>query len=471
MAISQVEPFSERSPVAAPLPVHVIVAYGVMNVGVAFLSTMFVVMYLKFATDRLGVSMFAMGMIFFVGKIWNAIADPIVGSWSDRTRSRAGRRRAWLLGSAFPLAWFTWMTWAPPGALAGAPLVAWIAVSVFGFNSAMTAFQVPHAALGVELTHHPQSRNRVFAVKFALQMVGLFAAFWLGVHLVDDPETGRAGARWLGLLAGIGAALLIALPLPFLPKEREDYQGRGGVSILRALGDVWKNSEARLLLFVFFIEALGLGGLSVLMPFVTQYVMHRPDLTQAMLSVYVLAGVVGVPIWVRLTRRFEKRRLWLFAMGMGAVGFGMLLGLGENRWPLMTAAMLIAGTAQACANSIGQALKADVIDLDELRTGERKEGAYFAAWSFVNQLGNAILASSAGLALGLAGYEPNVEQTPLVVHTMVFLLGGMPLLGFAIGSIAFARFPLSEAEHARIRRELDTRAAEKASAVARTTAR
>jgi Na+/melibiose symporter-like transporter len=189
-----------------------------------------------------------------------------------------------------------------------------------------------------------------------------------------------------------------------------------------------------------------------------------------MLSVYVLAGVAGVPLWVLLARRFEKRRLWLVAMGMGGVGFGMLLGLGENRWPLMTVAMLIAGTAQACANSIGQALKADVIDLDELRTGERKEGAYFAAWSFVNQLGNAILASSAGLALGLAGYVPNAAQTPLVVNTMVFLLGGMPLLGFAIGSIAFARFPLSEAEHARIRRELDTRAAERASEVAGRTA-
>jgi GPH family glycoside/pentoside/hexuronide:cation symporter len=471
MAIPLDEPFPASSPAAAPLPVRVMVAYGVMNVGVSFLSTMFVVMYLKFATDRLGVSMFSMGAIFFVGKIWNAIADPIVGSWCDRTRSRAGRRRTWLLGSAFPLAWFTWMIWAPPGALAGAPLVAWIAISVFGFNSAMTAFQVPHAALGAEITHHPPSRNHVFAVKFALQMVGLFAAFWIGVPIVDHAETARAGARWFGVLAGIGSALLIALPLPFLPKERQDYQGRGGVSILRALGDVAKNPEARLLLFVFFIEALGLGGLSVLMPFVTQYVMHRPDLTQAMLSLYVVAGVAGVPIWVRLTRRFEKRKLWLFAMGMGGVGFGALLGLGENRWPLMTVAMLIAGTAQACANSIGHSLKADVIDLDELRTGERKEGAYFAAWSFVNKLGNAILASAAGWALGLAGYVPNVAQTPLVVHTMVFLLGGMPLLGFVIGSFAFARFPLSEVEHARIRRELDARASEHPSAVARTAAR
>jgi GPH family glycoside/pentoside/hexuronide:cation symporter len=444
---------------AAPLPLRAIVAYAALNLGVSFLSTLFVVMYLKFATDRVGVSMLAMGAIFLVAKVWNALADPIVGSWSDRTQSRFGRRRAWLLGSMVPFAWFTWMAWAPPESLEGAGLTAWVAVAALGSYTAMTAFQVPHAALGVELTHHAPSRNRVFAVKYVVQMIGLFGAFWIGIGLVDDPETGRAGARWLGLVGGAGAAVLVAAALPFLPPERGDYQGRGGVSVWRALYDVARNREARLLLFVFFVEALGLGGLTVLVPFVTQYVMHRPDLTQPMLSVYVLAGVAGVPLWVWLAGRFEKRRLWLVGLAMGAVGFGLLLGLGENRWPLLIVAALIAGMGQACGNSIGQALKADVIDLDELRTGERKEGAYFAAWSFVSKIGNAILASSAGFALGLAGYVPNVEQTALVKLTMVFLLGGMPLLGYGLGALAFARFSFTEAEHRRVRAELDARAA------------
>ncbi|HVH07721.1 MAG TPA: MFS transporter, partial [Myxococcota bacterium] len=165
---------------AAPLPLRAIAAYAVLNLGVSFLSTLFVVMYLKFATDRVGVSMVAMGGIFLVAKVWNALVDPIVGSWSDRTRSRFGRRRAWLLGSMLPFAWFTWMAWAPPGPLEGARLTAWVSVAVLGFYTAMTAFQVPHAALGVELTHHAASRNRVFAIKYVVQMIGLFGAFWLG---------------------------------------------------------------------------------------------------------------------------------------------------------------------------------------------------------------------------------------------------------------------------------------------------
>ena len=159
------------------------------------------------------------------------------------------------------------------------------------------------------------------------------------------------------------------------------------------------------------------------------------------MSAHWLIGTAGVlsvflAVLVFMVRHADSPPVVELIAGY-TVGFGMLLGLGENAWPLMVVSSLVAGTAQACGNSIGQALKADVIDLDELRTGERKEGAYFAAWSFVNKLGNAILASSAGFALGLTGYEPNVEQTPLVKYTMVFLLGGMPLLGYGIGALAF----------------------------------
>jgi GPH family glycoside/pentoside/hexuronide:cation symporter len=444
------------------LPWRTLVAYALPAVGVSAASTLFVVLYLKFATDRLGVPALAMGGIFLAAKVWNALADPLVGSFSDRTRARIGRRRAWLLGCALPFAAFTWMTWSPPSALHGLALSAWVAVSVFGFYTALTAFDVPHAAWGVELTHDPQSRNRVFGLKYFVRAIGLALAFAM-VGAVGHPENGRASASVFAAAVGGGTALAIFALLPLLPRERVDYQGRGGVSIARALGDVWGNREARLLITVFFIEAIGVGGLSVLVPYVTEYVMKTPHLTTAMLGVFVGSTLLAIPVWVVLARRIEKQRLWLFAMVQAGVGFGMLLFLGEGDWLLMVVSGTLAGSAQACGNSIGQSLKADVIDLDELRTGERKEGAYFAAWSFVNKLGNALLASSAGFALHFAGYVPNLaEQTPLVRGTMVFLLGGMPLLGYGFGALLFTRFSLTRARHDEVRQALDARAASRA---------
>jgi GPH family glycoside/pentoside/hexuronide:cation symporter len=445
------------APSAGALGWRTLTAYALPSAGVSAIATLFVVMYLKFATDRLGVSALAMGWIFLAAKIWNALSDPLIGSLSDRTRSRWGRRRSWLAACALPFGLLSWAIWAPPAGLGGGALTGWVAASVFGFYTAMTAFEVPHAAWGVELTHDPQSRNRLFGLKYFVRALGLAFAFGVGVGVVGDAQTGRAGASALSLAMGLVTALSILAVLPLLPRERDDYQGRGGVSIRRALGDVWGNREARLLIFVFFIEAIGLGGLTVLVPYVTEYVMHRPDLTQAMLGVYVGASFLAIPVWVALARRFEKKSLWLYSMVQGGIGFGLLLFLGENGWPLMTVSSLLAGSAQACGNSIGQSLKADVIDLDELRTGERKEGAYFAAWSFVLKLGNALLASSAGFALYLAGYVPNAEQSPLVKTTLLLLMGGMPLAGYAVGALVFARFPFTSAEHARVRAALDAR--------------
>ena len=159
-----------------------------------------------------------------------------------------------------------------------------------------------------------------------------------------------------------------------------------------------------------------------------------------------------------LARHFEKRRLWLVAMCMSGVGFGMLCLLDEGTISLMVAASLVAGSASGCGTSLGMALKADVIDWDEHATGERKEGAYFAAWAFVSKVAAGVMIGLVGVMLQWVGFEPGTEPSEAARTTMLFLMGGVPLLGFGIGALVFLRFRLTETEHARIRREIDARA-------------
>jgi GPH family glycoside/pentoside/hexuronide:cation symporter len=450
---------SETRPTAR-LPGRTLFAYAAPGFGVNFVYSLLLVMYLKFSTDRLGASAAVVGIIVFGSKIWDAISDPLVGSLSDRTRSRLGRRRSWLLASALPIAFFAWMAWAPPEALSGAMLHLWIAVAIFGFYTAFTAFEVPHMALAAELSPGGRERNRIFGVRQLVRTLGLGIAFTVGTSILSDAENARAGARWLAIAAGGFTAASIAWAVWQLPAERSDYQGRGGHGLLASLRDVWGNRHARLLLFVFFIETLGLGGIGVLTPFVIEYVMKLPHLVPYMLGTYMGASLLAIPVWVRLAQTFEKRRLWLFAMVQGGVGFGLLFWVGEGDWLLMVLSSLIAGSAGACGNTLGQSLKADVIDVDEHKTGERKEGAYFAAWSFVGKLSAGFMVGVVGFTLEGVGYVPNAEQSDAVKNAMVFLMGGLPMIGYAIGSLAFWRFDLSQSEHARIRRELDARAAE-----------
>jgi GPH family glycoside/pentoside/hexuronide:cation symporter len=412
-------------------------------------------MYLKYAVDDLGASASAVGLIFLLAKLWDAISDPLVGNWSDRTRHRLGRRRLWLFASGPLLCIFGIMAWAPPAGLEGLALSLWIAVAVFGFYTAYTSFEVPHMALGAEITLDGQERNKVFGVRQVTRTLGMFAAGTGGVFLVQQ---GATAAALMAVVVGLVTVVLITGGVALMPHERADFMGRGGESPYRAMRDVLRNPHARLLLFVYFIESIGSGGIGVLTPFVIQYVMKMPEITPIMLGAFMMSALVAVPFWVRLGRRFEKRHLWLFAMVQGGVGYGLIFWIGEGSWLLMAVSSVLAGTAGACGNTLGQALKAEIVDFDEYRTGERKEGAYFAGWSFASKLAGGIMIAVVGFALDWSGYVADAaEQSEKAKTTMIYLMGGVPMVGYAIGSLAFTRFSLSEAEHGRIRNELDAR--------------
>ena len=185
-----------------------------------------------------------------------------------------------------------------------------------------------------------------------------------------------------------------------------------------------------------------------------------PEITGPMLAWYMVCSLAGVPIWVGLARRFEKRHVWMFAMAQGGIGYSLIFWVGEGGWLLMGLSSLLAGTAGAAANTIGYALKSEVIDYDEYVTGERKEGTYFAGWAFVGKLSGGVMIFAVGQTLDIAGYVGGAaEQSETVKVALVALMGGVPMVGYSIGTLLFSRFGLTEAMHREIRQELDDRAA------------
>lgn len=455
-----------QGPAAAPLAPaatpdvgwSAVLGYGFASLPVQFSLITLLTLYMNFATDVLGASATAIGTVFLLSRAWDAVSDPIIGNWSDRTRTRFGRRRPWLLGSALPLAAFSLMAWSPPASLGGTALNLWIGVAVFGFYTAYTMFDVPHMALGAELAMASTARNRLFASRQLLRTVGMLLGGVLGGAVITRLDWGRSGPAELALAAAVATIGAVALGVGALPREQASYTGRGGNDAFRAIGDVMRNPHARLLLFVFFIESMGTAGIGVLVPYTIRYVLERPDVVPAMLGVYMLAGLLGVPLWVVLSRWFEKRKLWLFAMAQSGVGYGMLLFLDANDVAWMAISSILAGSAGACGNTLGYTLKAEVVDYDEWMTGERKEGSYFAAWGFMSKLAGGIMAFVVGIALDESGYVANAAQSESVKDVMRFLNGGLPIIGYGIGGLAFLRYSLGEQEHARIRSELDARA-------------
>lgn len=431
--------------------------YGFPITAVNFVYMLIMVMYMNFATDVLLMGPATIGAIFFASKIWDAVSDPVVGFLSDRTRSRLGRRRSWMLGSAVPIAGFGVMLWAPPAGLSEAALTAWVAVAIFGFYSAYTTFYVPHLALGAELSFDVQERNRVYGSRQIGTAVGLLLAFTLGAPMLERVETARATAFQLGWSTALACLISIVIASALLPREPAGSAGRGGRNVVAAIRDVWRNPHARILLFVFFIESFGVAGTSVMAPYIVKYVIKLEGVLGIVLLAFVIPTALSIPVWVWLAGRYERHKLWMLGMAMSAIGYGSLAFLDEGRLGVMLFCSVMCGTGSGSGNTLGQAIKADVVDYDEYLTGERKEGSYFATWAFMQKLASGLMIALVGFALAFAGYVENTEQTAATKQTMVLLNGGVPCLCFVVGIAAFTRFRLDSAEHRRIRAEVARR--------------
>ncbi len=434
-----------------------IFAYALPSLGTSFLITLLTAMFMNFGTDVLLVSSVWLGSIILACKAWAAIADPLTGYFSDRTRSRFGRRKPWVVAAAPILAVTTLGVWSPPQALFGMPLMAWLAVAALGFYTAYTLYEIPHLALGAQLSYDAETRGRLYGTRQLLRGVGMFLAFGIGSMLLKNLATARATAHLMALAFGGFTAVSLVLGMWLLPAEIQHTTWRPPPNPLRALQDVWRNRNARIILLVYFIEMMGIGGTATVTPYMLRYVLSRPDLMLPMMACYGVPSVVSIPLWVWLGGRFEKRNIWLFAMMMAVVGFAMLLFVSAGRWLLMGIGVLLGGTAMGCGQSLGIAVQAEIVDADELETGERKDGSYFAAWAFVSKVGGAIMVWIVGVSLAWSGYVPKQEQTELVKDTLRCLMGGVPALSFAIGALIFREFSLNRAEYARIRAELDRR--------------
>jgi GPH family glycoside/pentoside/hexuronide:cation symporter len=446
------------------VPWRTVAAYGFPGVGAGYMYLLINLYVMKFSTDVLLIAPAVMGIIFSVSRIWDAVSDPLVGYLSDRTRHPMGRRRIWILASVLPIAGTFVMLFSPPVDLDKAASIAWMAVAVIGFYSAMTLFIVPHMSLGAELTTNYHERSRLFGLRHAAFTAGSILALVSMQIFINAEQEGpvvvRATAASVAWLAGGVSVVLIVYAVIKL-RERPEFQGRMNSNPFKAYSDVWNNHHARLLIIVTFIENVGSAAIGALTLYVAQYVVGKPMLAPLMILSYMIPSTLSVPMWIPLSRRFGKIRLWVFSMLLTGFSFGgmfFLPFLDETAkiWTIFVLAFF-AGLAAGCGGTVGPSVQGDVIDYDEYLTGERKEGSYFAAWNFVFKSATGVMLLLTGFVLQLSGFTPNQEQTMTTQIAIVSLYGAFPLVCYIIGAALFSRFTLDESAHAKIRAELDSR--------------
>ena len=443
------------------------IAYGMPGLGAGYMYLLMSLYVMKFSTDVLLIAPAVMGVIFSISRIWDAVSDPIAGYLSDRTTFKFGRRRTWMLLSFIPISFGFLAVFSPPESMQGQSLDLWMMIAILSFYSAITLFNVPHMALGAELSEDYHERTRLFGVRHIGFTLGSILSL-VSMSLLISEENSPTGdvrelASNLAFFAVAAMSLMIFFSVSRL-KENPEFQNRVNKNPFKAFRDVWVNPHAKILIIVLFIENLGGAVIGVLTLYVTQYIVEAPAWAPLIIFAYMLPSALSVPLWIPLSRRFGKIRLWVFSLALTGISFGGIfiipfLDSVTDRLIVMFIGATLGGMAAGCGGAIGPSVKGDVIDYDEYLTGERKEGSYFAALNFVFKSATGIMLLVTGFVLQFSGFIPNQPQTMEVKIALISLYGLVPLVFYSLGAyLLHKKFTFGEKEHTAIKQQIKERA-------------
>jgi len=254
--------------------------------------------------------------------------------------------------------------------------------------------------------------------------------------------------------------ICVALTVWGTPEARVEV--RSTLPALDGLKLMWRNGPFKQLVLAFMIGSIGLNVTTPLYIFFVADVLNAEDQAIFMLTFFYLTSFFAVPVWVRLASRFGKHRAYIAAFVMIACAhpFYLLLGEGDFWWmlPITVATGFAAGGfSQALPNS----MKADVIDLDTAASSENRAALFFSAWSFAQKATSSVGAAIAMFGLALFGFNaaPGSENGPDELFGLRFLFSTFPSLFFLLGAAIVWNYPITEARHAEIRREIDAKMA------------
>ena len=414
----------------------------------------------KFYTDVVGVNVSMLGILLFSVRVFDAVTDPAIGYLSDRTASRFGRRRPYIAVGSILVAISMYVLFNPPVSSTSHAAV-WFAMSIYALFLSWTAVTVPYESLGPEITFDYNERTNLFGIRDGFLIAGTLAAasspaavHWL-LNLGGDPDGERTKFFWIAV---IYAPLVMASCwwCVYTITERPIQRKPQGVTIRQTLAGIRRNRPFMILLAAYTVSAIGNNLPATLILFYVQYVLQSP-LADAFLLLYFVTGILFLPGWIIIARRTGKKRAWLASMAVNTGAFIGVFFLGPGDAAIYGVLVFISGIGFGATLAIPSSIQADVIDYDELLTGERREGQYIGLWSIAKKMAAAVGIGVGLPILGLAGYVPNAEQPESVVLALRTLYALVPSLCNAAGFLIALAYPIDVGIHSDIRQAIELR--------------
>jgi Na+/melibiose symporter-like transporter len=397
-----------------------------------------------------------MGLL--IGKIWDAVTDPAMGCISDRTRCVLGRRRPYFLIAAVPLGISFFMLWHP---ISPTHRFANFVIAHMALYTMLTLFLVPYGSLSAGLSPDYDERTRIQGYRESAHIIGLLigALFPLLVNRFDSARTGYA------VLAAIfGTAMTIGVFITFFGvRESPSFQRHPRTGGWRGIKLVASNRYFLRLLTTFILASSAGIMPGNLVPFALRYWLKagEQNFTFVLLA-YLGTAICAMPFWVRLASRIGKERAYFTAFLWSSVALAAVFFLRPGSFIPLAIVFSFAGAAYGAHWMLPVSILADIIDYDELRSGERREGAYFGIWTFVLKLTVAGGAAIVGVVLRKIGFVPDQQQSAHTIFWMRVLMAWIPSALYVVAALSLLRFPFTRDTYRKVQDMLRERAADAA---------
>lgn len=447
-----------KSAESEKIPASVRWAFVLGGAAVSASMQVVTVLALRFLTDDLGISAALAALLFAITQIYNAFVDPLVGYASDRTTTRMGRRRPYLLASGILMPLSILGLFAAPQIENQTLMAAYIGVMLIVHATGYSLYFVPAAAMAVEVTDDYHARSGLITVKlygsFAGQILGSSVPPWL----LAAWGGGRSGHASMAIVIAAIVGFLALASVPLLRKARgasRAVERSGGLfgGLLEQVRMAWDNKPFRIMVFVHLVFTAGVATASSTNAYFTRYVLHRTDAWLGSFYIFLTIGnLIALPFWLWLSKRIDKKKAYSLALSVyGLSNLSWILSGPSETLGVLGFRVTIIGIGMSGLWMLAQSMLTDAIRFDYVRTGLRREGGFSGFMSLIDKLSNAVGLIVMGALLSSMGYAASLDsanqvQSQGAITAIYWSFGVIPAITTLMAVAVLHWYKLTEKE-------------------------
>ncbi|HEY5220438.1 MAG TPA: MFS transporter [Gemmatimonadaceae bacterium] len=433
--------------------------YGTGDAAANFIFQTMLVFQLSFYTDTFGITAAAAGTLFLVVRFFDAIFDPLMGVIADRTNTKWGKYRPWVLWTAVPFGIMGFLTFCTPNLSAHGKLV-YAYVTYIGLMMVYSANNLPYSALSGVITGDLGERTSLSAYRFVFAMSAAFIVQGLAPTMVSHFGGGNSALGWEVTMGILSAAAVVLFVITFATtKERVHPQPDQKTTVKQDFVDLTRNGPwiamFFLTLFVFITLAMR-GGVMV---YYFKYYVGRASLFGSFNSAGLAATIVGIILSTPLAKRYGKRNLFVAGLSGTVVFTALFVFIPATAVPTMFGMEMARQFAYGFTIPLLWAMMADVADYSEWKNNRRATGVVFSALVFGLKAGLGFGGAIGAWVLSSYGYVANATQTPRALDGIRYAASVYPAITFLIGVFCLLFYKIDKKLEIELTEELTRRRA------------